>query len=58
MVVDSTKHAKMACVHALNELALPRASHSGEITLAASRRLLSMLAAVPFLVALAAVTVA
>ena len=37
------------CVHVLKELVLLRASHSGEITLAVSRRLRSMLAAAPVL---------
>ena len=45
------------CVHALKGLALPRASHSGEIAPAAgSRRLRSTLAAAPFLFAHAVAT--
>ncbi len=39
------------CVRALKGLVLPRASHSGEIALAGSRRLCSTLAAVPVLFA-------
>ncbi len=55
---ETTKHTKAECMHALNGLALPRASRSGEIALAASRRPRSMLAAAPVLVAHAGVTVA
>ncbi len=44
-------------VHALKGLALPRASHSGEIALAGSRHLRSTLAAAPVLFAHAAITV-
>ena len=40
---DSTKFPKLECVHALNGLALPCASHYGEIALAGSRRLRSTL---------------
>ena len=43
-------------MHALKGLALRRASHSGEIVLAGSRRLRSTLAAAPVLFAHAAVT--
>ncbi len=46
------------CVHVLNGLVLPRASHSGEIALAGSRRLRSTLAAAPVLFAHAVVTTA
>ena len=45
-------------MHALEGLALPRASHSGEIALAGSRRLRSMLAAAPVLFTHAVVIVA
>jgi large subunit ribosomal protein L20 len=45
-------------VRALKGLALPRASHSSEITLAGSRRLRSTLAAAPVFSAHAVVTVA
>ncbi len=45
-------------VKALKELALPRATHSGEITLVGSRRLRSTLAAAPVLFAHTFVTVA
>jgi hypothetical protein len=38
-------------LHALKELALPRASHSGEIALAGSRLLRATLAAAPVLFA-------
>ncbi len=55
---DSTKLPKAVCVHALKRLGLPRASHSGEIALAGSRRLRSTLAAAPFLFAHAVATVA
>ena len=55
---DSTKLSKAECVHVLKGLALPRGSHSGEITLAGSRCLLSTLAAAPVLFAHAFVTVA
>ena len=49
---ETTKHAKTTeCVRALKGLALPRASHYSEIALAGSRRLHSMLAATPFLLA-------
>ena len=41
-------HARICmCVHALKGVALPRASHSGEITLTGSRCLRSTLAAAP-----------
>ncbi len=46
---------KAEYVHALKGLALPRASHSGEIALSGSRRLRSMLAAAPVLFEHAAV---
>ncbi len=46
------------CVHALKGLALPRASHFGEIALAGSRRLRSKLATTPVFSAHAVVTVA
>ncbi len=46
---DTTKLPKLECVHTLKGLALPRASHSGEIALAGSRRLRSTLAAAPVL---------
>ncbi len=46
-------HVRM---HVLKELSLPRASHSGEIALADSRRLRSTLAAAPVLFAHAIVT--
>ena len=45
----STYFTKSKSVHTLKGLALPRASHSGEIALAGSRRLHSMLAAAPVL---------
>ena len=44
-------------VRALEGLALPRASYSGEIALSSSRRLHSTLAAAPVLLAHAVVTV-
>ena len=46
------------CAHAIKELALLCASHSGEIALAGSRRLRFTLVAVPVLFAHAVVTVA
>ena len=55
---DTTKLRKLECVHTLKGLALPRASHSGEIALAGSRRLRSTLAAAPVHFVHAAVTVA
>ncbi len=42
---------KAKCAHAPKGLALPRASHSSKIALAASRRLRSTLAAMPVLFA-------
>ena len=48
--------AKAVCVHALKGLALPRATHSGEIALLGSRCLRSMLAAAPVLFAHAVFT--
>ena len=45
-------------MHVRQGLALPRASHSGEITLSGSHRLHSTLEAAPVLVAHAVVTVA
>ncbi len=47
---------KADCVRVLTGKALPRASHSGEITLASSRHLCSTLAAAPVLFAQAVVT--
>ena len=44
-------------MHALKGLALPRASHSGKIALAGSRRLLATLGAAPVLFAHAVVAV-
>ncbi len=52
----STYFTKSKSVHTLKGLALPRACHSGEITLAGSRRLHSTLAAAPVLFAHAVVT--
>ena len=52
-VADCTKLPKLECVYAQQGIALPRASQSGEIALAGSRCLHSMLAAVPVLLALA-----
>ena len=52
----STNSSKAECVRAQKGLALPRASHSGEIALAGSRRLRSTLAAAPVLFAHAVVT--
>ena len=46
------------CERALKGLALPRASHSGEIALSGLRRLRDTLATVPVLYAQAVVTVA
>jgi hypothetical protein len=46
---ESTTLPKAECVHALKGLALPRASHSGEIALAGSRRLRSAFASAPVL---------
>ena len=50
-VADSTfiDFPKLECAHALKGLALPDASHSSKIALAGSRRLRSVLAAVPVL---------
>jgi hypothetical protein len=45
----STYFTKSKSVHTLKGLALPRACHSGDITLAGSRRLHSTLAAAPVL---------
>ena len=50
--------AQAECAHARKGLVLPRASHSGEIALAGSRRLRSTLAAAPVLFAQAVVIVA
>jgi hypothetical protein len=55
---SSTKLPKLEWVRAQKGLALPRASHPGEIALAGSRRLHSTLAAAPVLFAHDAVTVA
>ena len=55
---DFTKLPKLECVPARKGLALPRASHSGEIALVGSQRLRAMLATVPVLFAHNAVTVA
>jgi hypothetical protein len=52
----SNYFTKSKSVHTLKGLALPRASHSGEIALAGSRRLHSTLAAAPVLFAYAVVT--
>ena len=41
--------SKAVCAHALKGLALPCASHSGELALAGSRHLRSKLAAAPVL---------
>ncbi len=51
LCADSAKLMIAKCAHVLKGLALPRASHSGEIALSASRRLRSTLAAVPALFA-------
>ncbi len=58
MIIILTIVFKAECVHERKGLALPRASHSGEIALAGSRRLHSTLAAAPVLFAHAVVTVA
>ncbi len=52
----STKLSKPECVHALKGLALPRASHSGEIVIACSRRPRCTLAKAPVFFAHAVVT--
>ncbi len=55
---NSTKLSKAECVYARKGLALPRASHSGEIALVGSRRLRSTLAAAPALFVVTIITVA
>ena len=55
---DSTKLPELESMHALKVLVLPRASRSGEIALAGSRRLRSTLGAAPVLFAHVVVTVA
>jgi hypothetical protein len=51
-------YASGVCVRAVKGLALPRASHPGEIALSGSRHLRSTLAVAPVLFAHAVVTVA
>jgi hypothetical protein len=54
---NSIKLSNLECAHALKGLALPHASHSGEIALPGSLRLRSTLAAAPVLFVHAAVAV-